>query len=140
MLPGFPRLFNRPEPELDRQPLALEHLCDMGRGVPKFVLLHDAYGALLTVAASRVVPVDAYTHSGPRSREWVIECWGVSGQEMRWSPAQWEAYYRKHLAILYWNGDLTGEAWKGLCYAIAREYPNGILASTLERELTRELR
>ena len=31
----LPRLWNRPEPKLDQQPFALEHLRDLGRGIPK---------------------------------------------------------------------------------------------------------
>jgi hypothetical protein len=134
MFARIPRLFNRPEPELDRQPLALEHLRDLGRAVPKRILSHAAYGALLTVAASRAVVVDAYTHDDPRhGGEWVIECCGAyAWQESRWTPEQWQTFYECHLAALYRAGELTGEAWKRQCYAIARDYPNGQLASTVD--------
>jgi hypothetical protein len=126
------RFWNRPSPELDRQPLALEHLQDMGRTVSKRVLSQDAYAALLLVGATRRVIVDAYTHGGPKG-EWVIEVHGAyPWQECRWTPAQWEAFYTRHLASLYWNGNLTGDAWVRLCAGIAREYPNGQLASTVD--------
>lgn len=136
MFPRIPRIFNRPEPELDQQPYCLEHLRDMGRAVPKRLLSHAAYGALLTVAASRVVVVDAYTHGDPRpghGGEWVIECCGAySWQEPRWEPRQWDAFYREHLAALYQAYELTGEAWLRLCAEIARLFPNGRLASTVD--------
>ena len=132
----LPRFWNRPEPKLDQQPYALEHLQDVGRAVPKRILSNDAYGALLTVAASRVVIADAYTHGGPKG-EWVIEVHGAyEWQECRWQPRQWEAFYRRHLDSLYHTGELTGRAWIGICAEIARLYPNGRLASTVDLDAT----
>src|SRR5258708_22074639 len=119
MFARIPRLFNRPEPELDRQPYALEHLRDMGRAVPRRLLSNDAYGALLVVAASRAVTVDAYTHGDPRpghGGEWVIEVHGAFGwQEPRWTPEQWQAFYEVHLMAYYRGGMLDGEAWLRIC-------------------------
>jgi hypothetical protein len=131
MFARVPRLWNRPEPELDRQPYALEHLRDMGRAVPKRILSNDAYGALLVVAASRAVTVDAYTHAGG---EWVIEVHGAYGwQEPRWTPAQWEAFYQLHLAGYYRDGLLAdGAVWLRICQVVAAAYPNGQLGSTVE--------
>src|SRR5258708_2770522 len=123
------RLHNRPEPKLQRQRLALEHLRAMGRAVPASVLSHAAYGAVLTIAASRAVIVDAYTHAGG---ERVIEVHGAyPWQECRWTPAEWEAFYRTHLATPYAAGALTGDMWTALCRAIAERYPNGRLASSV---------
>lgn len=126
------RLWNRPAPELDRQPLALEHLQDMGRGVPKRILSHDAYGALLTIAASRAVIVDAYTHGGPKG-EWVIEVHGAyPWQEPRWTPEQWEAFYTVHLARRYLAGTLDGSWYLAACRMFAKQYPSGQLASNYD--------
>ena len=123
-------LFNRPEPELDRQPLALEHLRDMGRGVPKRILSNDAYGAFLTLAASRVRIADAYTHTGG---EWVLELHGAyPWQECRFSPEQWQAFYEVHLAERYRETMLDGEWWLTITRHLATEYPSGQLASLYE--------
>jgi hypothetical protein len=100
------RLFNRPEPELDRQPYCLEHLRGMGRAVPKRLLSNDTYGALLVIAASRVFGVDAYQR--PYGGEWNIWCQGADKeQECRFSPEQWQASYDVRLAELYPNGQLA---------------------------------
>jgi hypothetical protein len=146
MFARIPRLFNRPEPELDQQPYCLEHLRDMGRAVPKRILSSDAYGALLTVAASRAVIVDAYTHGDPRpghGGEWVIEVHGAYGwQEPRWTPEQWQAFYEVFLAPLYVAGELEGETWLRICQVIAQNHPNGQLASTVDNvvDATRRVR
>lgn len=125
---------NRPEPTLDLQPYALEHLRALGRGVPKHLLSDAAYGALLVVAASRVVTVDAYTHGDPRhGGEWVIECHGIySWQEPRFSPEQWQAFYEVRLEDRYREGTLNGEWWLAVCSRLAESYPNGQLASTAD--------
>lgn len=130
MLSRFPRLWNRREPELDRQPLALEHLRDAGRHISKRILSDDAYGAFLVIAASRVRIADAYTHA---NGEWVLELHGAyPWQECRWTPEQWQAFYEVHLAARYRAGELTGEAWPTICRHLASEYPNGDLAATVD--------
>lgn len=130
MFAWIPRLFNRPEPELDRQPLCLEHLRDMGRAVPKHLLSNAAYGAFLTIAASRVRIADAYTHAGG---EWVLELHGAyPWQECRFSPEQWNAFYEVFLTVAYQSGNLDGAAWLRVCRYLANEHPNGALASVVD--------
>jgi hypothetical protein len=133
----LPHLFYRPEPALDAQPYALDHLRDMGRTVPRRLLSNDAYGALLTIAASRTVTVDAYTHGDPRpghGGEWVIECHGTYGwQEPRWTPEQWQAFFEVFLKNLYKEGSLVdGRAWLQICTAFALNHPNGQLARVVD--------
>lgn len=124
------RIFHRPEPELDQQPYCLEHIRDAGRAIPRRLLSNDAYGAFLTLAASRVRIADAYTHAGG---EWVLELHGAfPWQECRWTPEQFQAFYECHLAALYKSGELTGAAWVLQCAQIARDYPNGQLPSTVD--------
>jgi hypothetical protein len=127
MIHRLPRLWNRPEPELDRQPFCLEHLRDMGRAVPKRILSNDAYGAFLVLAASRVRIADAYTHAGG---EWVLELHGAyPWQECRFSPEQWQAFYEVFLAVPYTSGTLDGGWWLIVCRHLAEQHPNGQLAS-----------
>ncbi len=124
------RIFNRPEPKLDRQPLALEHLRDMGRAVPKDILSNDAYGAFLTLAATHVRIADAYTHPGG---EWVLELHGAyPWQECRFSPEQWQAFYEVHLKERYRETMLDGEWWLTITRHLAVEYPDGQLGSLYE--------
>ena len=126
----LPRLWNRPEPKADQQPLTLEHLRDMGRGVPTRILSNDAYGAFFVLAASRVRVADAYPRLGGG---WTLELHGAyPWQECRFSPDHWQAFYDVHLRERYKAGTLDGAWWLTVTSHLASEYPNGQLASTVD--------
>ena len=99
------------------------HLLEMRADVPPTVLTTPAYDALIDLADA-AHDVDAYRAVGGRWVLWVRS--PLSWQECRFSPAEWERFYRAYLFARY-SGPLPRRLFGDTCRAIAVERPNGQL-------------
>lgn len=109
--------------------------------IPATVLSDEAVQALRTLHDAGG-EVNAYTraslteHLDGQPERWVIWVRPAHGwQEGRFSPAEWEAFYRHWLAAADAQGRLTLDYWLFVCRMLGETQPNGQLVPQAPREV-----
>ncbi len=108
------------------------HLAEMRADVLTTCLTTAAYDALIDLADA-AHDVDAYRAAGGRWVVWVRS--PLAWQECRFSPREWERFYRAYLWCHY-SGPLPRRMYGDVCRALAVERPNGQLLAPEMRDTT----
>ncbi len=98
-------------------------LAEMRAATSTNALSDAAYIALILLRAAGH-DVSAYTHAGGR---WVVWCRAQPAQESRFSPVEWDWFYRAYLASVAQDGVTLRMRYEAVCAHLGRLYANGQL-------------